>query len=208
VFVEGESLAGRMEFTASMRAGEAEAAGEAAARLRLLEELMLAHQKRVLRVALRMLGDVDEAASAAQDCFLRAYRAIGSCPAAEAARARWLVRIVSNLCLDWLRSRKWRWWKRRLGLESAPNAAVAALAAPDRQLLARQIGDRLSLALARLSPRQRAVFVLRHYEGLALDEIASQLSLNVGTVKAHLARALDALREELKDLYGKQSPER
>jgi RNA polymerase sigma-70 factor (ECF subfamily) len=197
-----------MQLTARTGIDEAEAAREAGNRLRLLEDLMVAHQKRVFRVALRMLGDIDEAADATQDCFLRVHRSITSCPADETAHARWLLRIVSNLCLDRLRSRKWQWWKQRLGIERASSSQVSAIAGPDRELLSREMAIRLSAAMVRLSPRQRAVFVLRHYEGLALEEIASQLSLNVGTVKGHLARAIENLREELKDFYGKQSPER
>lgn len=109
-----------MGLTATLRTDVTDAAGErdGAQPLRLLEELMQAHQKRVWGIALRMLGDVDEAANAAQDCFLHAYRAMASCPAADPERSRWLMRIVSNLCLDRLRSRKWHWWKRRLGLDS------------------------------------------------------------------------------------------
>ena len=53
----------------------------------------------------------------------------------------------------------------------------------------------------RLSDRQRAVFTLRHYEDRSLDEIAVLLDLDVGTVKAHMARAMVKLREDLKDLY-------
>jgi len=81
---------------------------------------------------------------------------------------------------------------------------MARSAEPDaeQRAMAAQIGVRLNRALAQLSPRQRAVFVLRHYEGRSLDEIAQILGLETGTVKAHLARALVKLREELKDLYG------
>ncbi len=195
-----------MELTATMHEAEADGASEAAAQVYLLERLMAAHQKLVFRIALRMLGEPEEAANAAQDCFLRAYRAIASCPGSDEGRRRWLLRIVSNLCLDRLRSRKWRWWKRGLGLEQA--AEAEAFSRPDRDVLAREIGDRLSAALARLSPRQRAVFILRHYEGLALEEITVQLALNIGTVKVHLSRALESLREELQDFYGKRTPDR
>jgi RNA polymerase sigma-70 factor (ECF subfamily) len=68
-------------------------------------------------------------------------------------------------------------------------------------LFAKQIQQRLDSAQAKLSDRQRAVFALRHYESLALEEIAEVLKLDVGTVKAHLFRALTKMREELKDLY-------
>ena len=69
--------------------------------------------------------------------------------------------------------------------------------------------SRFSVAWTRrlscLSPRQRAVFILRHYEALSLEEIAGILHLDVGTVKAHLFRALGKLREELKDIYTARS---
>jgi RNA polymerase sigma-70 factor (ECF subfamily) len=64
-----------------------------------------------------------------------------------------------------------------------------------------QITARLSSALERLSARQRAVFTLRHYEDMSLEEIGNILGLDVGTVKAHMFRAVAKLREELRDLY-------
>ncbi len=71
----------------------------------------------------------------------------------------------------------------------------------ETQMFAKQIQHRLEVALARLSDRQRAVFSLRHYDGMALEDIADVLKLDVGTVKAHLFRAVAKMREELKDLY-------
>ena len=70
-------------------------------------------------------------------------------------------------------------------------------------MLAGEIGARLNVALRRLSARQRAVFTLRHYDEMSLEEIGNILGLDVGTVKAHMFRAIGKLREELKDLYGK-----
>jgi RNA polymerase sigma-70 factor (ECF subfamily) len=74
---------------------------------------------------------------------------------------------------------------------------------PDAQdrVLAGEIGSRIEAALGKLSGRQRAVFMLRHYEDMRLEEIATTLGLDVGTVKAHMARAVAKLRVELKDLY-------
>ena len=81
---------------------------------------------------------------------------------------------------------------------------MTASASPDSedQLFARQIGARLAQALPELSDRQRAVFALRHFEGKSLEEIGVVLGLDVGTVKAHMARAMARLRTELQDLYG------
>lgn len=174
-------------------------AGDAAA----LEDMVVAHQKRIFVLALRLLGDPEEAANATQDCFLRAFRALARCPSDPVEQQRWLARLVINLCLDRLRSRKWNWWRQRLGLEtSGVDKEAARLRTPERELLSKELATQLARALDRLSPRQRAVFVLRHYENHSLDQIAEQLSLNVGTVKAHLARAVDHLRRELKDFYG------
>ncbi len=66
---------------------------------------------------------------------------------------------------------------------------------------ASEIGQRLTAALDRLSARQRAVFTLRHFEDRSLEEIGSILDLDVGTVKAHMFRAIQKLREELRDVY-------
>ena len=65
-----------------------------------------------------------------------------------------------------------------------------------------EIMARLERAMGRLSARQRAVFTLRHYEDLSLEEISRILDLDVGTVKAHMFRAVTKLREQLRDLYG------
>ena len=127
---------------------------------------------------------------------------------AEALRepAKWLTRVAVNTCLDQLRSRRWQFWKKRPGGDG--EAAVLALApaadaSPEQLTMASEIDARLRNAMGRLSGQQRSVFVLRHYENRSLEEIAEVLNLGVGTVKAHMARALVKLRMELKDLYGR-----
>jgi len=166
----------------------------------MLDEMVATHQRRVFRVAFRLLGDIDEAGSATQDCFLRAYRAIDRCPADEAGRQRWLIRLVVNLSIDRLRSRKWKWWQTRES--QARDGAGESPRSPEREALAAELRTRLMQALNGLPARQRAVFVLRHYEDYPLARIAQELGLSEGTVKSHLSRALVKLREDLKDLYG------
>ena len=82
-------------------------------------------------------------------------------------------------------------------LSMAPSVSPNA----EDRVFAKEIGKRLAAAMDRLSDRQRAVFTLRHYEDRSLDEIAGLLDLDVGTVKAHMARAMVKLRDDLKDLY-------
>ena len=166
---------------------------------------MLSEQRRVYILCQRLLQDPDEADSATQDVFLKAYQALTRADAkALDDPARWLTRIAVNTCLDRLRSQKWQLWRRRPTPED--EALILAKTASRRpeaedRYYAGEIGARLEAALTRLSGRQRAVFALRHFEDRTLEEIGQILGLDTGTVKAHMFRAVSKLREELRDLY-------
>jgi RNA polymerase sigma-70 factor (ECF subfamily) len=182
--------------------------GEACANLevRNFGSWMASEQRRIFLLCRRMLQDPDEADSATQDVFLKAYRALAKRAEDDDLDnpGKWLTRIAVNTCLDKLRSKSWKLWQRRPAPEDEEVILqMTAGSDPDaeRLLFAKQIQQRLDAAQAKLSDRQRAVFALRHYEALALEEIAEVLKLDVGTVKAHLFRALSKMREELKDLY-------
>jgi RNA polymerase sigma-70 factor (ECF subfamily) len=168
---------------------------------------MTSEQQRIFLLCRRMLQDADEADSATQDVFLKAYRSICQSPgdAADLEHpGKWLTRIAVNTCLDRLRSKAWKLWRRRpsekdekiileMEIDSHPDA--------ERQIASKQILLRLEQALGKLSARQRPVFTLRHFDSMPLDEIADVLKLDTGTVKAHLFRAVTKLRSELNDLY-------
>jgi RNA polymerase sigma-70 factor (ECF subfamily) len=166
---------------------------------------MASEQRRVFALCQRLLQDVDEADTATQDTFLKAYQALRK----EEAKAlddpaRWLTRIAVNTCLDRLRSRKWQFWRRRpVPQDETATLAMVRSTAPEAEdrYFAGQISSRLEGALDRLSARQRTVFTLRHYDDLSLEEIGHLLGVDVGTVKAHMFRAVSKLRGELRDLY-------
>jgi RNA polymerase sigma-70 factor, ECF subfamily len=165
---------------------------------------MVTEQKRVLLLCRRMLGDPEDADSATQDAFLKAYQSLRKGSADIDDPARWITRIAVNTCLDRLRSRKWQFWRRRpdafdesLIIGSAPETRPGA----EDHVFAAQIRKRLAKALDKLSARQRAVFVLRHFEDRSLEEIATILKLDTGTVKAHMFRAVGKLRADLRDVY-------
>jgi len=167
---------------------------------------MASEQRRIFGLCHRLLRDTDEADSATQDVFLKAYQALRKQDAkALDDPARWLTRIAVNTCLDRLRSQKWLFWRHRASQKDEDTVLRLASSArpdPEDSYFANQIRMRLERALERLSPRQRAAFTLRHYEDLSLEEIGSVLDLDIGTVKAHMHRAVVKLREELHDLYG------
>lgn len=162
-------------------------------------------QKRIFLLCRRLLQDSEEADSAAQDTFLKAWQALNRSDFKGIEHSgHWLTRIAVNTCLDRLRSRRWQFWRKRpnpgdeqtileLAVTTDPNA--------EDRVFARQVAGRIESGLKKLSDRQRAVFILRHYEDRTMAEIAEALDLDVGTVKAHLFRAIEKLREELHDLY-------
>ncbi len=166
---------------------------------------MRAEQRRIFLLCRRMLGESDEADMATQDVFLKAYRVMAAPDGGGIEEpSKWVTKVAMNTCLDRLRSRAWQFWRRRPNQED--EGTILALTAgteptAEDQVFARQIAGRLASALDRLSVRQRAVFTLRHYEDLSLEQIGETLGLDVGTVKAHMARALAKLRGELRDLY-------
>ena len=166
---------------------------------------MAAEQKRIFLLCRRMLQDIEDADAATQDTFLKAWQALKKPESKELDDpGKWLTRIAVNTCLDRLRSKRWRFWRKRPEPEDeATILGMAPSSEPDAEdkLFAKQIDGRLRRALEKLSLRQRAVFTLRHYEDRSLAEIAEMLQLDVGTVKVHLFRAVEKLREELHDLY-------
>jgi RNA polymerase sigma-70 factor, ECF subfamily len=179
---------------------------EVGTNLRDFGSWMTAEQKRIFLLCRRMLQDADEADSATQDAFLKAYRALSQRGTASELEnpGKWITRIAVNTCLDRLRSRSWKIWQRRPAPEDEELILQRTAGdSPDaeRQLFSKQIQQRLEQALNKLSDRQRAVFTLRHYEAMSLDEVAEVLGLDTGTVKAHLFRAVSKLREDLRDLY-------
>ncbi|HPT28127.1 MAG TPA: RNA polymerase sigma factor [Bryobacteraceae bacterium] len=172
---------------------------------------MMSEQRRVFLLCRRMLNDPDEADSTAQDVFFKAYKALQAQGEVIDDPTKWVTRIAVNACLDKLRSRRWQFWRRRP--EAADEERILQMApstAPDAEdrVLAGEIGERIEQALTKLSGRQRAVFMLRHYEDLRLEEIGTALGLDVGTVKAHMARAMAKLRVELQDLYSLSAEKR
>jgi len=165
-----------------------------------LDELVRRYQRPVFAVAYRMTFNREDALDIAQDVFLKAFRKIDTWHASSRFKP-WLMRLAVNHSIDFLRRRKGR-WHQPLDEDWSPDGANAmSVPGPDAQARAGEIEARVRQALSALSPAQRQVFVLRHYEGLALAEIAESLGCTVGSVKVHLFRALKKLQHELRDMY-------
>ena len=162
------------------------------------------HQRRIHRFLLMLLRDPEEADNLSQECFLRAYLNRSGFRG-DSSLETWLLRIAANLARDHTRSRKAGFWKRLLGLQDDDEDGLAQHvpsdgASPEQALLAQEDVRAVWAAANQLSQQQRAVFLLRFVEEMELSEIASALDLQVGSVKTHLFRAVQAVRGKLKDL--------
>lgn len=164
-------------------------------------ELVRRHQRRVWLVCRQYVGG-DEADSATQDTFLKAFRRLESFDG-RARFGTWLVRIAINTCLDRLRRRK-RWGHRVEGGADDGDDPLARMpdgaADPEQRAMERQAVARLATCEEGLPARQREIFRLRFYAEMELDEIADSLGVHVGTVKTQLHRAVHRLRRELGEI--------
>lgn len=161
--------------------------------------LVLRYQRQVYNLAYRMLGNAEDAGDLVQDTFLRAYGALASFRQ-DASFLTWLYKIASNLCIDQLRSRK---AKGALSLnveleEGREPAADPRSSAPEDAAVRDAVQDVVHRAILNLPERYRVVIVMRHLQDMSVDEIARTLNLPTGTVKTHLFRAREMLRERLR----------
>lgn len=156
------------------------------------EQLMHAHEKTVYNLALRSLGNPQDAEDVTQEAFLKAYRSLSSFRG-DSKFSVWLYRIVSNLCLDLLRARQRR-PVQSLTVED-DEGEVGELEIPDEHFSPEKLLDRkltreaVQRGLASLPDDARQILLLRELRGLSYEEIGDVLGLEPGTVKSRIFRA-------------------
>jgi RNA polymerase sigma-70 factor (ECF subfamily) len=171
------------------------------------DHIVVTHQRRIHRILLAMLRDAEAADTLTQEVFLRAFQKRASFRG-DAAVGTWLIRIAVNLARDHKRSRCLAFWRHLSRTGRSSTATEVAPWVPDptpsaeRTIVARERLAAVRAVVDRLSHRQQTCFLLRFVEGMTLEEIAETLQLEVGTVKAHLARAVGAVRRQLTEREG------
>ncbi|MGB0122916.1 MAG: sigma-70 family RNA polymerase sigma factor [Silvibacterium sp.] len=168
------------------------------------EALVRQYDHAVLRLALHLTGSESDAEDIHQEAFLKAYRYLGNFRF-ECSFYTWIYRIVTNLCLDLLRRRKSRREDQAVMIDSSGEemdlltnvSDDRASANPDRELSRKFLGERILSALEQLTPRERMVFELKHYQGLRLRTIGEMLNTTEETAKNTLFRATRKLRANL-----------
>ena len=172
------------------------------------DQLVSLNQRRIYRLLISLLRDPDAADTLTQECFLKAYTSRSSFRG-ECSVETWLYRIAVNLARDHVRNRRVAFWKRLFESQQSQSQSEdledVAQRIPDkrpsleRNLLAKEEVDLVWRTAQQLSPMQREVFLLRFAQDMSLEEISQTLEVQLGTVKAHLSRALSTVRARVKE---------
>lgn len=186
-----ERAADEAELVARARCGDQEA----------FSVLVVQHQRQVYLLALRMLGDPDEASEATQEVFLAAWQGLSGFRC-EARFSTWLYRIAYHYCLKMSEARRRAFAVRaelvaQSALESRPEHLLSCEHA---QVAESVIRETVRMEIANLPAKYRAVLVLRHLQELSYEEMAEVLRMPIGTVKTQLFRARSLLKERLEGL--------
>jgi RNA polymerase sigma-70 factor, ECF subfamily len=174
------------------------------------EELVRRYDRDVLRLALNLMKRPEDARDVYQEAFLKVYRNLHRFRF-ECSFYTWLYRIVTNVCLDHLRRRQSRPEDQAPEVSTGYQDEVSTdfferqkedrpALDPERSLLGRELGAQIAMAMEQLSPRERVVFEMKHYQGLKLRDIGNVLGTSEETVKNSLFRATRKLRNQLGEL--------
>jgi len=164
--------------------------GEAAA----FDELMRRYKRPVVNFIFRMLGNAQDADDIAQDVFVRVYQNLDTYRS-ETKFSTWLFALARNAAIDRIR---WRSRHRTESIESAPE--IVASSGTAEEVNAREIGDQIAVAVAKLPEDQRIAIILSEYQGMSYAEIAGVMQCSEKSVESRLYRARQTLREELRPL--------
>lgn len=167
------------------------------------QSLVERHSRRVFSLAYRLTGCESDAEEVVQETFLKAYRQLHRFES-RAAFGTWLHRIALNCAFDLMRKRKGRPKAQEHSSDSGQDLALETLAAQtpsaERLMMSAEIRREVESALDLMSPGERTAFVLRHYEGLSIAEIAERLDLGDSAAKHSIFRAVKKLRAALSPL--------
>jgi RNA polymerase sigma-70 factor, ECF subfamily len=173
------------------------------------------HSHNVFRLAYRMTGNQQDAEEVVQEAFLRAYQKLGQFEA-RANFGTWVYRIAANYAIDRMRKKQKEDARREApraettaGMEDDPMDRVADEApTPERLTQSIELRKQMEQALAALSHSERTAFVMRHWEGCGIEEIAAVLKSNSGAAKNTVFRAVQKLRLALQPIVGTKTQAR
>ncbi len=169
------------------------------------DALVRLHDRQILQMICSIVGNQHDAYDVYQDTFIRAFAKISSFRF-ESELSTWLGRIAINLSINWRKKQRRRTWfsldARKERGEPAPSEALFLQEAGiESSMLDKELQREVKKGLNTLPEQQRVVFVLKHYHGYKIREIADMIDIAEGTVKNHLFRATQKLQKVLKVYY-------
>jgi RNA polymerase sigma-70 factor (ECF subfamily) len=188
-----------MEWTDAAAAEEARKGNQHGFRV-----LVERHSHALFRLAYRMTGNEHDAEDLVQETFLRAYKQIHRFDG-RAAFSTWLYRICTNCAVDLLRGKKTKGEVQPGTTEEGQSwldRVAAPTPSPERLTQSNQISCILEPALKKLTDMERTAFILRHYEGCDIEQIACILGVHANAAKHSVFRAVQKLRRELQPAWG------
>jgi RNA polymerase sigma-70 factor (ECF subfamily) len=165
--------------------------------------LAIKYQHKIVQLVNRYVKDPSEAQDVAQEAFIKAYRALGNFRG-DSAFYTWLYRIAINTAKNYLVSRSRRSSDYEVdiqdaeAIENAPQ--LQGMETPERVLLNQEIIDTIRTAIDKLPEEMRTAIILREFDGLSYEEIASAMDCPVGTVRSRIFRAREAIDSKLNPL--------
>jgi RNA polymerase sigma-70 factor (ECF subfamily) len=164
------------------------------------------HSTNVFRTAYRITGNRQTAEDLVQETFLKIHRQLPRFDS-RAKFGTWLYRIATNCAIDHVRKEKRRAARALMEGDGALEGMVSAQPGADRLVWSAEVGRIVRRVLAELSPRERAAFVMRHYEGRSIAEIAELLGIRTNACKSTVFRAVSKLRTALAPVLAERAGE-
>ena len=168
---------------------------------RAFQALVVKYQRRIARHVARYVRRANDVEEVVQDAFIRAYRGLGSFRA-ESTFYSWLYRVATNAAFSFLKRSRSPEVSAEEREDGRFEPGVTDEQTPERVLMARQIGNAVEAAMARLQPELAEALVLFEVEGKAYKEIAQMLGLPIGTVRTRIFRAREFIARRLEPLLG------
>lgn len=177
----------------------------------VFSELVSRYQKQAHFLALRYMRDWAEADEITQKAFIKLYTFIMNSKDTLLVLP-WIRRVVINLCLDKHKNKKWRLFSKHAVRSVKPdhgdkntedlfNGIRDNRSSPEHALLNQELGKNIDTQVERLPDQQKKIFIMKHFEGLKIKDIAQQLNVSQGQIKSQLFRAVHTLRRGLGEFY-------
>lgn len=179
------------------------------------EEIVETNKKKVFYLAYNLTGSMPDAEDLSQEVFLKAYKNIGKFKG-EASLSSWLYRITLNAFLDRKRKVSFQVEKEQRTLEDNEGVITGTHGDtmpgtmpmnPEKFAESQQIQKHIETALEQLSPKERTVFVMRHYQDMPGKQVGELLNISEGTVKTFLFRAIKKLQTLLQEYQLQPEPQ-